>query len=170
MRFGGCGYAKGVPTDALDIYLNDHLAGSTLGSDHAHQLEKLAAGTPLGDVMTRVAAEIDEDRDELVALMQRLGVAQSTVKKAGAWVMEKAGRPKFSGATSRDEQLGIFLALETLSLGVAGKLALWEALARIKPTHSELAATDLDRLIIRAREQRATLEEERLRAAEAAFG
>lgn len=159
-----------MPKDALDIYLNDHLAGSTLGSDHAHQLKKMAAGSPLGDVMTRLAAEIDEDRAELTALMQRLGVSESTIKKAGAWAMEKAGRPKFSGATSRDRQFGIFLALESLSLGVAGKLALWEALARVRAAHPELASTDFDRLIARAREQRATLEEERLRAAEAAFG
>jgi hypothetical protein len=159
-----------MPTDALATYLNDHLAGSTVGSDHAHQLEKLTAGTALGDVMTRVAADIDEDREELIALMERLGVSQNPVKKAGAWVMEKAGRPKFSGMTSGDKQLGILLGLEALALGVAGKLAMWEALAPVGDAYPALAQTDLDRLSARAREQRATLERERLRAAGAALG
>ena len=164
------GSQSDMPKDALETYLNDHLAGATLGSDHAHQLEKMAAGTPLGDVMTRLAAEIDEDREELVALMERLDAAQNPVKKAGAWVMEKAGRPKFSGATSGDRQLGIFVALETLSLGVAGKLAMWEALTGVRDRYPGLAETDLDRLGARAREQRETLERERLQAAVSALG
>ena len=156
-------------SDALHTYLNDHLAGATLGRDHARQLEDLAAGTPLGETIAGIAAEIDEDREALRSLMERVGASESPVKKAGAWVMEKAGRPKLSGATAGDKQLGIYLALEALSLGVAGKLSLWEALAQVRTIHPALAETDLDRLIERAQAQRATLESERLAAAHPTF-
>ena len=54
--------------DALSTYLNDHLAGATLGCDHARQLEKMFAETPFGPTMTRIATEIEQDRDTLVEL------------------------------------------------------------------------------------------------------
>src|SRR4051812_950101 len=107
---------------ALGIYLNDHLAGATHGADHARQLEEMTMDTPFGTVMSRLAAEIEEDRDELLALMERADVSENPVKKAGAWVAEKVGRPKLSGAD--DESYGVYIALETMSLGVAGKLSL----------------------------------------------
>ncbi len=156
-------------SDSLETYLNDHLGGATLGCEHARQLEELAGGTALGDVMARLAPEIEADRDDLKALMARVGADESAVKKAGAWLAQQAGRPKFSGATSGDKQLGIYLALETLSLGVAGKLCLWEALLQVQDKHPALAEADLERLATRAKEQRATLEEERLKAAVVAF-
>src|SRR4051794_14014141 len=121
-----------MANDSLGTYLNDHLAGATLGSDHAHQLKDMTEGTPLGTVMERLASEIDDDRDELQALMGRLDIKENPAKKAGAWVMEKAGRVKFSGATAGDRDYGVYMALETLSLGVAGKLSLWESLLSVK--------------------------------------
>jgi hypothetical protein len=149
----------------LDTYLNDHLGGATLGSELAAQIWDRAEGTPLGRVMARVAPEIEEDRQSLVALMERLGTATSPVKQATTWVAEKATRLKFSGATSGEPDLGLFLALETLTLGVTGKLALWTALEAVAADHPVLAATDLATLIARARAQRETLEGERLAAA-----
>ena len=156
--------------DALSTYLNDHLAGSTLGVDHARQLEAHNAGEPFGTMMTRVAEEIEEDRDVLVDLMDRLGVTRNPVKVATAWVAEKAGRVKFSGISAGDPELGNFLALETMSLGVEGKKSLWTTLAQIASLRPELAATDFTTLIERAESQRSALEAERLRAADRAFG
>ena len=144
--------------DALETYLNDHLAGSTLGLDHAKQL---AERVP---VVVRLAHEIEEDRDALIDLMQRVGASENPVKKATAWVSEKAGRLKFS-----DDELGTYLAIETLSLGVEGKKCLWQALKAVADSHPELAATDLDTLITRASAQRMTLESERVAAAGRAF-
>lgn len=163
------GYALGVDLHALRIYLNDHLSGATLGADHARQLEKLSEGTPFAAEMSRIAQEIEEDRDSLLELMERLEVSRNPVKQAGAWVSEKAGRLKFGGATSDDESLGRYLALEAMSLGVAGKLSLWEALRELERSHAELSGFDFERLIGRARDQRAALERERLRTVAAAF-
>jgi hypothetical protein len=155
--------------DALNTYLNDHLAGATLGVDHARQLEEAFAGTDFGIEMSRLAQEIEEDRETLIGLMERLDAPRDPVKKATAWVAEKAGRLKFSGLTSRDRELGSYLALETMSLGVAGKLSLWTALAEVAPEYPQIAAMDLARLIERARGQRAALERERLVAARRAL-
>ncbi len=148
-------------SDELATYLNDHLAGATFGRDHASQLADDTAGTPLGDTMSSLASDIDEDRDELMALMDRLDIDRSALKQATTWIAEKLGRPKFSGVTSGDEELGRFLALEAMSLGVEGKLCLWEALLSVVDTHPELDADQLRRLADRARSQRETLERER---------
>jgi hypothetical protein len=155
--------------DALRTYLNDHLAGSTLGVDHARQIEERNEGTPLGDVMARVAADIEADRDKLEQIMERLDVAKNPVKAATAWVAEKAGRVKFSGASAADKDLGNFLALETMSLGVEGKRCLWLALQQVEGVYPELDSVELETLVKRAEEQRATLEAERLAAARTAL-
>ena len=154
---------------AIEVYLNDHLAGAMLGSDLAEQIRERSEGTPFGEVMAKVAAQIEEDRETLVGLMERMDVGGNPVKQATTWLAEKASRPKFSGLTSGDPEVGYFMALESMTLGVTGKLSLWEALRRVSGKHPEIAATNLDELIERARWQRDTLEEERLRAAERAL-
>jgi len=148
--------------DALNPYLNDHLAGATLGCDHARQLEDMFAETEFGPVMTRLAQEIEEDRDTLVGLMERLDAPRNPVKQAGAWVAEKAGRVKFSGLSSGDKHLGRYMALETMSLGVEGKLSLWKALNVVAGQFPQLQESDLEGLIARAAAQRQALEAQRL--------
>lgn len=155
--------------DALRTYLNDHLAGATLGVDHARKLEGLFEGHPFGVDMSRIATEIEEDRDTLIELMGRLDLPRNPLKQATAWAAEKAGRVKFSGATRGDAELGRYLALETMSLGVEGKQALWTALQRVASTTGELAGTDFEHLAERARNQRAALERQRLESAIPAF-
>lgn len=156
--------------DALDTYLNDHFAGATLGCEHARRLEAACADSPFGAVMADIAMEIEQDRDTLAELMERLDTPRSPVKAATAWVAEKAGRVKFGGATSGDRELGDYLALETLSLGVEGKRSLWTALEAIADDYPALRSVDLAALAARAEAQRAALEEQRIVAAREAFG
>ena len=156
--------------EPLDVYLNDHLGGAMLGGDLAEQIRDQSKGTPLGEVMTRIAAEIEEDRDTLVELMERVGASRNPVKQVTGWVAEKASRVKFSGATSGDADLGNFMALESLRLGVAGKKCLWLALQAVRSEHEALATIDLDRLIERAATQEETLERERMAAGARALG
>jgi hypothetical protein len=146
----------------LDTYLNDHLGGATLGTDLAAQIRDRTEGTPLGDVMSRIADEIEEDRQTLVTLMDALGTSRNPVKEATAWVAEKTSRIKFSGATAGEPDVGLFLALESLTLGVRGKLAMWKALALIDAQEPLLQEVDLDELISRAEIQHDRLEAERL--------
>src|SRR4051794_8959860 len=154
---------------ALDVYLNDHLGGATLGSDLSRQIRDQNEGTPLGELMTRIADEIEEDRQTLVDLMEALDVSHNPVKQVTGWVAEKASRVKFSGATSGEPDHGLFMALESLRLGVAGKKCLWIALQQAHRDYPELANTDLERLIERASSQEDDLERERIAAGAAAL-
>jgi hypothetical protein len=149
---------------AMDIYLNDHLAGAMLGSNLAEQIRSHNRGTPLGELMGSLAPQIEQDRQTLIGLMQRIDTSKNPVKQAGAWITEKASRVKFRGLTSGEPELGTFMAVETLALGVWGKLSLWRALAQVAEQHPAIASVDLDDLIARAQNQYDLLERERLAA------
>jgi hypothetical protein len=95
-----------------------------LGSDLAEQIRDQNENTPLGELMRSLAPQIEEDRQTLIGLMQRMDSSKNPVKQAGAWVTEKASRAKFGGLTSGEPQLGTFMAVESLALGVLGKLSL----------------------------------------------
>ena len=149
---------------ALDVYLNDHLGGATLGAKLAGQIADHAGGTPLAATMAALQVDIAADRDVLVDLMERMGITRNPVKVATGWLAEAGSRVKFSGLASGDSDHGIFMALETLALGVQGKASLWRALREVRDEHPALAALDLDALLARAGEQYETLERERLAA------
>jgi hypothetical protein len=154
---------------AMDVYLNDHLAGAMLGSDLAEQIRDQNEGTPLGELMQSLAPQIEEDRQTLIGLMQRMDSSKSPVKQAGAWVTEKVSRAKFGGLTSGAPQLGTFMAIESLALGVLGKLSLWTALAEVADQHPAIASVDLNELIDRAQTQYDRLEAQRLAASRRAL-
>jgi hypothetical protein len=80
---------------AMDVYLNDHLAGAMLGSNLAEQIRSHNQGTPLGELMGSLAPQIEQDRQTLIGLMQRIDTSKNPVKQAGAWTTEKASRVKF---------------------------------------------------------------------------
>jgi len=155
---------------AIDVYLNDHLAGAIFGSDLAEQIRDQHEGTPLGGVMKKLAAEIEEDREVLLELMERASTSRNPVKQATGWLVEKAIRVKFSGAGSGEPDQGTFMALESLRLGVAGKKCLWLALQQVSDKHKALASVDLPRMIDRAAAQEETLERERMAAGARALG
>jgi hypothetical protein len=152
---------------AIDVYLNDHLAGAMLGSDLAEQIRQRHEGSRLGEVMSSIAPEIEEDRQELVALMERMNISRNPVKQATGWLAEKASRVKFSGLGSGELDQSAFMALEALTLGVEGKASMWRALKTVQSQYPPLASTKLDELLARATRQHAALEHERLTAASA---
>jgi hypothetical protein len=153
----------------MNVYLNDHLAGATLGSDLAEQIRERHEGTRLGEVMGSIAPQIEEDRQSLLDLMERIGTPRNPVKQATGWVAEKASRMKFGGIASGEPDHGAFMALESLSLGVEGKGSMWKVLKAVASQYPQLASTDLDALIERATEQHEILERERVAAGERAL-
>jgi hypothetical protein len=160
----------GFGDDRLSIYLNDHLAGSTLGVNLARRAAGSNRGTSYGPVLEAIAEEIDEDRAALVEVMERLSVGQDRLKVAFAWGAEKAGRLKLNGELLGYSPLSRLEELEALSLGVEGKLALWRALRHALGSDPRLAGVDLDVLIARAQSQRRRLERQRMSAAAEALG
>ena len=153
----------------LSIYLNDHLAGATVGVALARRATASNASTELGRALAELAAEIEEDRNALIDIMERLGIGQDGVKLLASWAGEKAGRLKLNGQLRGYSPLSRLEELEGLSLGVEGKLALWQTLQRIHGDEPRLRGVDFDDLIRRARSQRQRLERRRRAAAEQAL-
>ena len=155
--------------DSLDVYLNDHLAGAMLGSDLAEQLGTSDEAKRWASELEPLAKEIEQDRQQLIDLMEQLGASRNPVKQATTWLAEKGSRVKFSGLTSGDPSLGTFMALESLMLGVSGKLALWRMLAEVRDSHDALRSLDIEGLIARGEAQRELLEQTRIRAGREIF-
>jgi hypothetical protein len=150
--------------ELLAIYLNDHLAGSTLGVELARRTLGSNEGDPeFGPALAEICAEIEADRETLVAIMDRLGVGRSRLKPLAAVLGERLGRLKPNGRLRGYSPLSRLDELEFLQLGVAGKRQLWRALER---THSnDLAGFELAALAERASDQLQRLEALQLRAA-----
>jgi hypothetical protein len=155
----------GFGDDRLSIYLNDHLAGATVGVNLARRAAGSNRETSYGPVLEKLAEEIEEDRRSLLQVMERLAVGEDHLKIAVAWGAEKLGRLKLNGELLRYSPLSRLEELEALSLGVEGKLALWKALRETHGEDRQLTGIDLDELIGRAQSQRRRLERQRLQAA-----
>lgn len=150
--------------DYLKIYLEDHYAGATAGLELARRAAGANSGTAYGDVLERIAREVEEDRDSLRAIMTVLGVGPDRFKVAGAWAGEKAGRLKLNGHLTGYSPQSRVIEIEGLVLGVTGKRCLWTGLRHVAPQESGLDLEELDRLVERADRQLAELEEQRLKA------
>ncbi|GAA2202824.1 hypothetical protein GCM10009787_63360 [Streptomyces bangladeshensis] len=159
----------GTDMKLLGVYLNDHLAGATAGAQRIGHLARTMRGSALGRALGPVAAEIDEDRATLLAIMRNLGVPVRHYKVWAGWAAEKAARLKGNGRLVRRSPLSTLLELEALRLGVEGKAAVWSTLRRLASTDERLDAALLDTLLDRAARQQDTVEEWRGRAAEAAL-
>jgi hypothetical protein len=117
------------PDRLLAIYLNDHLAGATLGVELARRLRSSNRGDPeMGEPLAQVCAEIEADRETLVRLMERLHIDRNPVKPVFARVAERLGRLKLNGQLRGYSPLSRVLELEVLATGIGGKLQLWNAL------------------------------------------
>ncbi|HWA52879.1 MAG TPA: hypothetical protein VG816_01765 [Solirubrobacterales bacterium] len=154
--------------DLLSIYLNDHLAGATVGVELARRLRGSNRDEPeFGPALSEICAEIEADRETLKAVMDRLQVGRSKVKPLAAVLGERMGRLKLNGRIWSYSPLSRLVELEALQIGVTGKRSLWRALAH---THSsDLPGIELDALAERATGQLRRLEELHLKAASLAL-
>jgi hypothetical protein len=153
----------------LSDYLNDHLAGSVGALELLDRFIEAYDGKPLEKFFRELREEVQQEQEQLKDLMQKLGVGESTVRKAGAWLVEKLSRSKIDlGKEDRDE-VGLFLGLEALVLGITGKRSLWRALQAASRTMPELARLDYSGLEKRAIEQCEKVEARRLEVARTVF-
>lgn len=152
-------------TSLLGIYLNDHLAGSTAGVALIRRTAQAHEGTAAGLVLAKLAKEIAEDREDLLAFMATLEIGIAHYKLAGAWVAERAGRLKLNGRLLARSPLSSLVELEGMKLGVEGKAAGWRSLRALADRDSRLDAAKLDQLLTRAKAQSRALEKLRVAAA-----
>jgi hypothetical protein len=158
-----------TPDRLLEIYLADNHAAATAGVALARRSARRNAGTEFGAVLHRLAGEIESDRRTLRQIIEQLGFRGSKAKEAVAWAGQKVGRLKPNGQIRGYSPLSRVLELEALSVGVAGKLALWQSLLTAKTIGERLRGLDLEELAQRGRRQRAEIEECHLRATHEAF-
>jgi hypothetical protein len=153
--------------DYLGTYLNDHLAGATVGRELSKRAAGENRGTPLGDFLEKLHAQIVEDRQTLRDVMDALDVGEDHLKTVAARVGERIGRLKPNGNLLSYSPLSRVVELEGLGLGVHGKASLWRALALVDDTRLE--SFDFAALAQRAERQRKALEKHRLEATQIAF-
>ena len=163
------GKASAVPRKLLAVYLNDHLAGATLGLELVRRTARENRDSTLGSFLADVLLpEIEEDRRTLQRLMGQIRIAPSRPKVAAAWLAEKLGRLKLNGELRRYSPLSRLVELEGLAVGIEGKRSLWLALEAA--SDGGLNGFDFPALAERAAFQRSRLEEHRLAAVRAALG
>ncbi len=153
-------------SEPLTTYLHDHLAGSNFAIELLKNLHDQHASEPLGQFAAAELTEIERERQILEQITDR-STCPSALKEAATWVAEKASRFKFRHAGS--EQFGMFEMLETLSLGIMGRVALWRTLSVIAATDARVHGPDFETLAAGAEAQHARVEERRLQVAAAAL-
>ncbi|MDC0771475.1 hypothetical protein [Streptomyces sp. HD] len=153
-----------VRTDLLGIYLNDHLAGSTVGAGRSLFMARSHRDPPYAQPLQHLADEIAEDRASLLRIMRSLDVPKRRYKVAAAGAAEQLGRLKSNGRLYRRSPLTLVIELEFLRLGVKGKELGWRTLRALAEADGRIDEQELDGLIARAEQQVNTLEELRVRA------
>ena len=149
------------PSKYLATYLNDHVLGATLGTELVRRAARENQGSELGEFLTGVAREIEDDRETLLALMSELGVKPDQLKVAAGWIAEKLGRLKPNAQLRGYSPLSPLVELEGLLIGIQGKLAMWQVLAEV----AEQVGVDrarMEELSARAERQQADIERHRL--------
>ncbi len=147
----------------LGVYLTDHLAGATAGLNLAQMAAEEHRSDEHGAFFGEIASEIKADYEKLERLIAEIGVEQSATKNAAAEIGSKMMAPKFTGGD--DDQLNAFITLETLGMGIEGKLCMWKALKLVDDSNPTLQAYDIDELVGRAESQRERIEAKRLEVA-----
>jgi hypothetical protein len=121
-----------LSTNALTIYLNDHLAGATAGVELVARMVSENERSEFEAPLNRLSTEIGEDRDELVSIIEGLGYPVDRVKIAAGWTAEKIGRLKPNGQLRGYAPLSRLLEFEMLLAGINGKAALWRSLQQVE--------------------------------------
>ena len=159
--------ARRTGHDLLGVYLNDHLAGSTVGIELARRMAASAEpGSEAAGILRKLAGEIAADRNALIDVMASLEIPLRSYKVFAAWAGEKAARLKLNGHLLTRSPLSRLEETEILRLGVEGKAAGWRTLRVLAERDSRVDAESLDELLARAARQSATLETRRTGIAE----
>jgi len=153
-------------SDALSIYLHDHLAGAKFA------VEMLQAWqdddeqpAEFREFAADLKQQVEEDRHLLERLVGQVAKPVHSLKDAAGWLAEKASRYKLAHRDNR--AFARHEGLEMLALGILGKLSLWNAL-RALPL-PPLSGIDLERLAQSARAQYDRVETRRIAGVREAF-
>ena len=143
-----------INEDLLGIYLNDHLSGSVLGVDTIRSCLETVDG-PIRAELEELLLEIEQDQAVLKEVMAQFSFSQNALKKAAAWLTEKAARLKVGSGPSDPQHAAFRMMerLEMLSLGISGKRMLWKLLETVVADEPRLSGFDFHHLIKTATDQ-----------------
>ncbi|MGV9264912.1 hypothetical protein ACWDRR_09645 [Kitasatospora sp. NPDC003701] len=140
-------------TPPLGIYLNDHLTGAFGGAALARRMADTHGDSRRAAELRALARDVEQDRDDLVRIMHRLGVPVRHYRTWLGLAGERIARLKPNGTLVRRTPLSDLVELEAMRAGVEGKAALWRALRAIADDEPRLNPTELDQLAGRAADQ-----------------
>ena len=152
----------------LSIYLHDHMAGSHFAIKLLDSLQEQYRREPLGEFAVALKADVKQDQDTLQKIIDRVGKSGVDLTEAIGWLAEKVSQLKLKRDDSSDG-IGTFEALETLLLGIRGKLCLWQALPLIRELDARIPEQDFDSLRSRAQDQYARVEVQHLKMVRPTF-
>jgi hypothetical protein len=144
------------------------LAGSHFAIQLLSSLHEQYREEDLGDFAFAMREEVKLDQATLQKIIDHVGSTHLDFTEVAGWLAEKASQFKLQ----RDDSsggLGTFEALETLTLGIRGKWALWKVLPLIREADQRIPNLDFEELRARAEDQFARVEEQRLKLAQFTF-
>ena len=159
-----------MSTEPLAVYLNDHLAGSAAGLTLMDDLASRVEGTALAPKLRALAAEVREDQQLLRETLDRLAAGERRVAQAAAWLGEKVSEKRLALAARNHPALGLLEGLESIALGLQGKLAIFRVLAELGALDPRLTGLPYGARTDRTVLQHGMIEAERRAAAREAFG
>jgi hypothetical protein len=154
-------------SDALATYLHDHLAASHFAANLLETLRDRYTGAKLGEFASVILAEVKQDQEALQKIIEQVGSGNFNLMEATGWLAEKASKLKLR--LDDPGGLGTFEALETLALGIQGKISLWRVLAVVFLIDPRIHGADFDELAQRAQDQYNRMEAHRIECARTAF-
>jgi hypothetical protein len=134
---------------------------STTGAEAGSRLAtRLARHDPTANhVLRGIDREIDDDKEQLQRLMDKLGIRPSALNRMSPPAGELGNRVKLRPGHVDEPSASWLLALEALTAGVETKRRLWPNLQSIADIEPRLRIVDLDGLLARAVHQLRVLDE-----------
>ncbi len=144
--------------DWLPTYLRDHYAGATGGLQFFGRVASGHSDAGVRDEVARMRGEVADDRDQLAAVMDTLGIRQASVTMVAATLGEYAGRLKPNGSLLKRSPGTDVIEVEALSIAVQGRTRVWQTLIQLAENgDTRLDASRMQPLLDRAHEHRDTL-------------
>jgi len=155
----------GKSMETLERYLNDHLAGASGALLVIDRIIDSQDSPEAEEFFRDLKSKVEDDRSRLEELLIAAGLSPSLLLKATGHVSARFGLMKLMWEGMEPGELGMFEALELLSLGIQGKRLLWLALHEIGGLFPEWSDFDFAALELDAIRQRDEVERWRIEAA-----
>lgn len=153
----------------LVTYLNDHLGASVACIELVRRCLANNRGSELGKFLNHLLLVLQEEQAWIRKLLRRLNGAESTVKKLGGWMLEKAGRLKLNNSLFRYSDLARVIELEMLVAGLQVQSSMWRVLEEYRSGDTRFEGIDFALARKQADEMLERMKKYHSRAAEYAF-